>query len=413
LRAAVLERGLEAKPASTVTEQVARYGQAQGKTTAARNADSAQENRTMHAGSRHEPEEVRLRDYIRSAPVAAASQTSREVIRLFERNPEGECAVVCDEDGRPLGLVMRNPFFVRLGKRFGEELYLDRSITKLMEKEPLRIAAGFSPAELIDIALTRDERVLYDCVVVTEEDSGTLAGVLTVADLLKLSRALQKAAAGSQQETLDSAKERVYEIAQSIAKVKESSKAGGELSVQIVDLSLEGKQELDQITKIMADMVLQSERQVQQMNALQEEIVSIGRISLFIKELSEQSNLLALNASIEAARAGEHGRGFAVVAEEVMKLAAQTKRSAGEITTFSSSLKSAIDELAALAGDARASTANANRFIEQAAGAFTKMLQASAVNRGSAEQIDQLSEQARNQTLYVASEMEQLRKSHF
>ena len=404
---------MEAKPASTVTEQVARNGQTRRETTAARDADSAQENRTKHAGSRLEPEEVRLRDYIRRAPVAAAAQTSREVIRLFERHPDSECAVVCDEIGRPLGLVMRNPFFVRLGKRFGEELYLDRTITKLMEKEPLQIACGYSPAELIDIALNRDERVLYDCVVVTEENSGKLAGVLTVADLLKLSRALQKAAAGSQQATIDSAKEHIVEIAQSIAKVKESSKAGGELSVQIVDLSLEGKRELDNITKTIADMVQQSERQVQQMNALQEEIVSIGRISLFIKELTEQCNLLALNASIEAARAGEHGRGFAVVAEEVMKLAAQTKRSAGEITSFSSSLKSTIDELAELAGAGRTSTANANRFIEQAAGAFTKMLQASAVNRGSAEHIDQLSEQARNQTLYVASEMEQLRKSHF
>ncbi|KHT44754.1 methyl-accepting chemotaxis protein [Vibrio sinaloensis] len=194
------------------------------------------------------------------------------------------------------------------------------------------------------------------------------------------------------------------EMSHSVQEVAQSAQSSQQMVEKVEQASESGRQIMSSNITTINQLETRLTKSVDAVKELQSMSSQIGSILDVIRNIAEQTNLLALNAAIEAARAGEQGRGFAVVADEVRVLAQRTTESTSEIENMISNLQSSSSSansvIQSCMDDMEQSVeqaSNANSAMEEIQALILEISQMSGqISQAAAEQSETSTDIARN-----------------
>jgi methyl-accepting chemotaxis protein len=209
--------------------------------------------------------------------------------------------------------------------------------------------------------------------------------------------------------------ERVVQVAAameqiSVANSEVATSAGGagEAVRRNEEYAQQGDANMGRNKVAMEKVVATAHGSVDIVSNLNDSIQKIGQISIIIKEIADQTNLLALNAAIEAARAGEQGRGFAVVADEVRKLAERTASSTSEITGVVDTIRTQTEAAVSSMGQVEKEVQTCSEFNRLTGDALEQIVKAANEVTGLVSQIADSTKEQTSASENVARNMEEI-----
>ncbi len=225
--------------------------------------------------------------------------------------------------------------------------YLNDAI-KLMADKDLSVPIHMDcKDEYGDVAreLEKTRKQLQDMIKLQVSSSQELSGLTEV---MTLSMSETKESAQEEFNEIDQLATAMSEMTSTVQTVAEHAQQASSLTENASDQAVTGQRFIQGTVTKISELSQDISASAHAVNQVEESVDSIGSVVGTIQGISEQTNLLALNAAIEAARAGEAGRGFAVVADEVRNLAQRTQQATVEIQDMITQLQSSANSAVGL-----------------------------------------------------------------